>query len=319
MRVITGTYTGNGVDSRSITGVGFQPELVIILRDDGTQNDGKRGCWRSSAHTGDATSLFLDTLTTDQIQALETDGFQVGTHARVNANGGTYHYIAFRDNGDNNLAVGTYTGNGVDDRNIVISPTFQPDYVFVKGESGAAGVWRSSAQSGDNSDLYQAVAGGANQIQVLNTDGFQVGTAAEVNTNGTTYFYFAMKIKSGSFNVGTFTGNAVDDRNITGIGFQPTFVILDNITTDTANAWVTTSTYTTGESNNIAEGNIDSIDAIQALQSDGFQVGTDAGVNGNTATIAWLAWKDAPSVPSVSSWHSPPDITFRNIYEVVAY
>lgn len=25
------------------------------------------------------------------------------------------------------------------------------------------------------------------------------------------------------------------------------------------------------------------------------------------------------SVPSVTSWHSPPDITFRNIYEVVAY
>ena len=28
--MLTGTYVGNGVDNRPITGLGFQPDLVII-------------------------------------------------------------------------------------------------------------------------------------------------------------------------------------------------------------------------------------------------------------------------------------------------
>ena len=30
MKISTGQYTGNGVDDRAITGIGFQPELVIV-------------------------------------------------------------------------------------------------------------------------------------------------------------------------------------------------------------------------------------------------------------------------------------------------
>ena len=54
MQVVTGSYTGDGNDSRSITNIGFQPDLVIIFRDDSAT----AGVWRSSAHSGDDTSLF---------------------------------------------------------------------------------------------------------------------------------------------------------------------------------------------------------------------------------------------------------------------
>ena len=30
IEVLTGTYVGNGVDNRPITGLGFQPDLVIV-------------------------------------------------------------------------------------------------------------------------------------------------------------------------------------------------------------------------------------------------------------------------------------------------
>ena len=35
----------------------------------------------------------------NRIQALEADGFQVGTSDQVNKSGETYHYIAFKDGG----------------------------------------------------------------------------------------------------------------------------------------------------------------------------------------------------------------------------
>src|SRR3990167_1849479 len=113
MQIAVGSYTGNGVDGTEITGVGFQPDLVII------QGGSNRAVWRSSSHTGDDSSYFFQVNNAvNLIQSLTSDGFTVGDDATVNTNSTAYRYAAFKDNGANDFKVGTYTGNGSDGRNI---------------------------------------------------------------------------------------------------------------------------------------------------------------------------------------------------------
>ena len=66
-------------------------------------------------------------------------------------------------------------------------------------------------------------------ITALGATGFTVRTSANVNTNGRTYHYAAWKAVAGEMSVGSYVGNNADNRNITGVGFQPESVITRGI------------------------------------------------------------------------------------------
>jgi hypothetical protein len=95
-QVSTGSYTGNGADNRNITGIGFQPLMAWVKRD-----DAQVAVWRPlSVGTGDSTLFWAATAAnTNRIQALQANGFQVGTNAQVNTNLSIYYYLALRDGG----------------------------------------------------------------------------------------------------------------------------------------------------------------------------------------------------------------------------
>jgi hypothetical protein len=66
----TGYYVGDGVDSRAITGIGFQPQLVLIKDDTGNGADGV--IWKSSAMSSEVSSKLGEAdadLATDSIQS----------------------------------------------------------------------------------------------------------------------------------------------------------------------------------------------------------------------------------------------------------
>ena len=65
-----------------------------------------------------------------------------------------------------------------------------------------------------------------NYITALGADGFTVGNDKRVNRAGTMYHYVAWNEIPGKMDVGTYTGNGADNRNITGVGFQPDFVMV---------------------------------------------------------------------------------------------
>ena len=65
-----------------------------------------------------------------------------------------------------------------------------------------------------------------NYITALGTDGFTVGTDNRVNRSDDLYHYVAWNEIPGKIDVGTYTGNGADNRNITGVGFQPDFVMV---------------------------------------------------------------------------------------------
>lgn len=95
--VKVGTYTGDGTTSQGITGVGFQPKIVIIIYDLGAQ--GGAEAWMA---VEGLTAGFMGHLISsgsnydDRILSLDADGFTVddeGIDAHPNKDTITYVYL----------------------------------------------------------------------------------------------------------------------------------------------------------------------------------------------------------------------------------
>ena len=289
MYLAVGSYSGDGLDNRAISGVGFRPDLVIIKARDSAQ----KAVWRSSTMSGDKTVFFTDAAAVfaDAIQSLEADGFTLGTHASVNSNGATYDWQAFADSGAGDFCVGYYTGDGTDNRNIT-GLGFDPDFVCVKRQSyGWYSRWRTSSNSGDQAMSFDSEADLSNEIQGFVTDGFQVGT--NQNANGAIYYYWACKAVAGQAAYGSYTGNGADDRDITGVGFQPDLVWVKRASSLTAGVMRPSSV--AGDSTEFFNTSAAAADHVQTLQSDGFQVGTLENASGSA--YRWFAWKAAAPPP----------------------
>jgi hypothetical protein len=182
-----GNYTGNGAGTRNITGLGFQPEMVMVLGD-----TGQRAVLRA---TGMSRTFRFDggLGSTTGVTAFGADGFTLSNSAEVNSNGVPYHYIAFNDVA-NSIDVGSYNGNSADNRTIATG--FQPEYALVRrDDTGTAmpTVHHPASLTGDNTLEFGATAMGTNRIQSLPATGFQVGTNGDVNTFGETYYYLAVR------------------------------------------------------------------------------------------------------------------------------
>lgn len=102
---ISGKYTGNGGASKSITGLGFKPEVVLV-KGSGTQD----GWIATSTMTAGYAKLLTstDAPATGYINSLDSDGFTVGNSARSNTNATTYYFVAWDDT-DASITVGSFT------------------------------------------------------------------------------------------------------------------------------------------------------------------------------------------------------------------
>jgi hypothetical protein len=180
-----GTYLGNGADNRSVAGVGFQPCWVA------TFGDGADSIFRPSTLTGDASfAITGGGALTNRIQQLEAGGFQVGSNPDVNQAGVTYHYAAWGASA--NAGQASYAGNGADNRSIG-GLGFQPRLVWIKAEDNSSATWRTASLSGDLSLAFDVTVASSNRIQLLEPDGFQVGSNAQVNRSGRSYHYLALR------------------------------------------------------------------------------------------------------------------------------
>src|SRR5262249_24558540 len=132
------SYTGNGADNRSISAAGFGPEYVSVK-----SAANEAGVHRSRVPPGDSTLAFGERLNlANAIQALETDGFQVGTDRSVNApGGGAYYWTAFRRTPTRVLA----TTLVITSVNTGAQPTAGLDFSVVVESFDATGVTRPVA------------------------------------------------------------------------------------------------------------------------------------------------------------------------------
>jgi hypothetical protein len=178
-RMVCGTYTGDGADGRTITGLGFAPALVMVKA-----ATAEPLVMRSATMTGDASKIPAEAaaFSADRIQSLDADGFTLGADPDVNGGGTTYHYVAFEEVAGE-MAVGRYTGNGVDGHSIK-TVGFQPDYVIVWG-AGASPAWqRVAGMPADTSLRFDAAPGSTAGIRSFHSTGFTVGAGAGAHRPG---------------------------------------------------------------------------------------------------------------------------------------
>jgi prepilin-type N-terminal cleavage/methylation domain-containing protein len=281
IRLATGSYVGNKTNGTQITGIGFQPDVVIIKAE-----RNRSGIIRTSTMTGDVAKVLTSTgaLQTNRIESLDADGFTIGSHNDVNQNKQTYHWVAMRAGSD--LAVGTYTGDGSDNRSIS-GVGFQPVWVITMGD-GQTSMFRPASVSGGNSYQMTGTGQQANCIQALETAGFQIGSNNQVNQSGITFHYIAWAASS-QVTQTTYTGTPNAPRSISGVGFQPEVVWVKR---DTADYSVWRPASVSGDTTLYWSASASANDRIRALQSDGFQVGGDPEVNRNNTLYHYLALRD---------------------------
>ncbi len=300
--MISGSYTGNGVDNRTISGIGFRPEVIIVMSSNGT-------AIRTSTMSGDSTKIgaAFTSVFSDGLQSLIGDGFTVGTNSLVNSNGVTYHWVAF--GAGDNLDVGRYTGNGTSQS--INSIGFQAETAFIFGEGGTQVVYRTnqSASTFDlsNNGTYTSA------ITAFGTNSFDVGNSSSTNQSSVAYHYFAFNESSNYFKTGTYTGDGTDNRNITGVGFEPEFLITKATSVNNFSIGKTESTGFNTDANVAGTTN-----QLQALQSDGFQVGNDAAVNQNGASYMYVAFGQHDPGLIVDTTSNTSDGTVTSLYALRA-
>jgi hypothetical protein len=243
--------------------------------------------------TGDKTKdIFVqNTPQADMIESLDADGFTVGGAQFVNFNTATYAYIAWRV-GRNAAAVGTYTGNGVDGR--LIPTGMLPNLVIVYGEDVDSNVvWRTTDMAGDVTSTFHTNGTFANAIQGISGQNFEVGNIDDTNEDTVVYHWAAFR-DSGVFKALTFTGNATDNRTLTGAGFQPNFVIAGHHTAASGGATFSKFSTQTGDESQAFDW-VPETNRLQAFTADGFQVGSANDVNMNSTAIYAFVMNDGQS------------------------
>jgi len=221
--------------------------------------------------------------------------------------------------GSDYFGVLTYTGDGAASKTIVDTNavSFTPDFVWVKGRSGAT-----------DHALYDAVRGTTKQLESNTTTaettettgltgfvngGFTVGNLAQMNTSGATYVAWCWKANgagssntSGSitstvsvnttagFSVVTYTGNGATGATVGhGLGVAPKMVIVKQ--RSGAEAWVVGHQNLTGWNyivnlNSTAAQFIPSTQCLGTPTSTNIVVGPNASTNSNTATYVAYCW-----------------------------
>jgi hypothetical protein len=205
---------------------------------------------------------------------------------------------------------GSYAGNGADDRAIFVG--FQPDVVFIKRDAACGacgnpedfiGVVRTSTMIGDATkslDNLTGLALFASGVKSLTATGFSLGTSARVNAAAETYHWVAFQAAPGALKVGTYTGTGPDNRSVTGVGFQPEFVITLPAAGGafTGFPWFRSSTMPPDRAYDCDANGV--ANKIQIMEADGFQVGSEQ--NLNAADYHYVAWNAVPGAVAVGSY-----------------
>jgi hypothetical protein len=313
MRVLSGSYLGDGAAAGRAIYVGFQPDLVIVDSDSTNANvgtgypSGHTAVLRTSTMVGnfsEAAYVYSNPPLVDRITSFTATGFTVGhppnhnlpndnpgdPYHCVNHSGVRYYWTAFKA-APGQMVVSSYPGDGALTKDIT-TVGFRPDYTIVIPTNGDSPVERFAAMPVDRSFDFDGGTqcpnppGGCTRLGGIQSElasGFRVGSY--VNANATTYHYVAWKQTPGRIAVGSYTGNSpTDNRNITGVGFRPELVTVRNYATPGAGSTVfkpaSTGIATDYTLKYIAYASAEQgPDAIQALQTDGFQVGTLNSVN----------------------------------------
>jgi len=311
-------YTGTG-SSQSITGVGFQPDLVWTKIRSGAKDNNL-----TDAVRGTSKALFSNTtgaeVSGSWVTAFNSDGFTVGTEADANQSGQTFVGWSWKANGSGSsntsgsitstvsasttsgFSVVTYTGTGAN-ATVGHGLGVAPSMVIVKNRGSAVdwAVWHTSIANTQYLVLNTtaAVATGATwwNSTTPTLTVFSIGTSTSTNTSAATYVAYCFAPIAGYSAFGSYTGNGSTDGPFVFTGMRPAYVMVKR--TDSTSDWyiwdtkrdtynVVTNTLLADTSG--AETSATSIDDL----SNGFKCRSATVVNASGGTYIYMAFAEAP-------------------------
>lgn len=285
LRFAQGQFDGSGASFRSVSGIGFRPDVVIVVG----ENDEPAMLRSSTMGPSIAKPIGpADEVLTDRIISLDADGFTVGSDASVNASDLRYHWVALKGS-PGLLHLGSYSGDGVDDR--VIDVGFSPEYVIVMAENNDEAMQRFAGQAFDASLPFDNTDAKADRIQDFTPTGFQVGKHNTVNENGRPYHWVALAPSSLTHETGSYVGDGTSGRTIGGLAFGPEAVL---VKADAGERTFMRTQAMTAPTSIPLSGGGPLAETILDLLPDGFVVGSEKPTNESNKTIHWISFRDTP-------------------------
>ena len=246
-------YTGNA-SSRSITGVGFQPDWVWIKPRTDTDNhvihDSVRGVQKrlyiTAAAEADRSSAGGGS--DDGLSSFDSDGFSIGDWNNINQS--TINYVAWNwkmgtafsndasatsvgtidstgsVNTTNGQAIISYTGTG-SAGTIAHGLDSAPDWIMVKNLDDSSKNWNVYVPDFGNTYLeLNTTASGFTGSSYFNNTAptnsvFSVGTAGSTNASTDSFIAYVFHSVEGYSRYGVYEGNANADGSYVYLGFRP--------------------------------------------------------------------------------------------------
>ena len=268
-------WTGNGNSTRSLTGIGFQPDFSWLKSRSEARNhtlyDAVRGAGSNkalSSSTTDPEGLGTTagaSASFGYLSTFDTDGFSVSAGstnaAYVNVNNETYVAWNWKANGAGStntagsitstvsanttagFSVVTYTGNATSGATVGHGLGVAPSMMIVKVRS-TTGDWPVyHVSTGNKKALYLNLTlaqggdftGAWNDTTPTSTV-FTLGNSVETNANTGTFVAYCFTPIAGYSAFGSYTGNGSTDGPFIYTGFRPRFFMIKR--TDTTTNWI---------------------------------------------------------------------------------
>lgn len=304
VQIESGSFTSDGL-ARNISpfGAGINDKMLVIVKG-GAQ---KGAFWTTDMPAGSlkAATGAVILQAADGIRqhadGITIDADNAGAVTRINISGTLYHWTIIRDNGDGDFTVFSYTGNATAESKTDADFTGTPNVAFVFPASVATGraiYWAASTMvAGQSKQL--ASTSESSRITGLVSGGISVGTGAQVNASGETYYVALLKDVAGLVKLLTYTSQATG-HSITGAGFDPEIFLVNVENSSSEMAFrgkdqTGDAAYGMGATNTATA-------RITAEITDGFSVGTAALTNDTVTPRPYhaLVLKDGGAEP-------PPD------------
>lgn len=305
------TYTGNG-SARSITGLGFSPDLVWIKGRSGVTDhaiyDSVRGAQSDliSNTTGAATTQ------SQGLTAFNSDGFTIGTLAKLNTNTSTYVAWAWDRAAIDGLDIVSYSGNS-STQNVSHGLGVAPSMIIVKTYSPSVaageGNWCVYHRSlGSNKFVYLDLTNAAvTSTTIWNNTAptasvFSLGNDNNVNKTGKTQIAYCFAEVEGFSRFGSYTGNLSSDGAFIWCGFRPRYIMVKGDSVSNWNVFDAVrgnvNPNQTILRSNLANSEIDGVSATAGVidfLSNGFKMrGSYGDTNANSTTFIFAAFAESP-------------------------
>lgn len=317
------TYTGNG-GTQSITGLNFTPDLVWIKGRSGATDHAIYDAVRGVTIDLASNTTAAETTQTGGVTSFNSNGFSIGSLAKVNTNGATYTAWCWnaggttvtntagtitsqvRANASAGISIVSYTGNGITGSTVGHGLNKSPSFIIIKARNGTSDwpVYHSSFTSTSDTlwlDLSAKLGDYTNRFDVtgFTSNLFKTGSNNnDINLVSVSYVAYCFAPVSGFSAFGSYTGNGSADGPFVFCNFSPKWILLKR--TDTTGNWYVWDT--ARDTFNVASkelypnlSNAEATNADLDILSNGFKIrATTADFNANAGTYIYAAFASNP-------------------------